>query len=161
VIKSLTIFAFFSDFELNRYARLWSIVFLLSFLNDELLTSIENKERRRVPLPTQKPKKPLLLNLILAATVRELRTKRNLSQEKLAHQASVDRTYISGIERARRNITMATLERLMPHLADTPVDFFKSLCAQLEKATAHGEETLVSSETPSQRLKKLKAISNS
>ncbi len=68
------------------------------------------------------------LNSLLAQTVKRLRQQRKLSQDELASQAQVDRTYISGIERARRNITIATLERLIPHLAPSPADFFKALC---------------------------------
>ena len=68
------------------------------------------------------------LNSLLASTVKNLRVKKKLSQEELASLAMVDRTYISGIERARRNITISTLERLIPHLASCPADFFKALC---------------------------------
>lgn len=71
------------------------------------------------------------LNALLATTVRKLRTARGLSQEDLARLASVDRTYISGIERARRNITIATLERLIPHLSNNDVEFFKMLCEEI------------------------------
>lgn len=76
------------------------------------------------------------MNGLLAATLKKLRIEKGLSQEELAVLASVDRTYISGIERARRNITIATLERLIPHLASSPSAFFRSLCEML------GEEEL-------------------
>ncbi|PIR23547.1 MAG: transcriptional regulator [Deltaproteobacteria bacterium CG11_big_fil_rev_8_21_14_0_20_45_16] len=76
--------------------------------------------------------KDRVLNSVLAQTVRRLRNKRSHSQEELALLASVDRTYISGIERARRNITVATLERLIPHLSTSPVEFFQELCKDLE-----------------------------
>lgn len=72
------------------------------------------------------------LNQAVALTIRQLRKKRGLSQEELAQKASVDRTYISGIERARRNITVGTLERLIPHLASDSHDFFMALCSQLK-----------------------------
>lgn len=75
---------------------------------------------------------PDSLNGLLAATLKKLRVEKGLSQEELAMLASVDRTYISGIERARRNITIATLERLIPHLAASPGDFFRALCKMLD-----------------------------
>lgn len=74
------------------------------------------------------------LNLLLARTVKQLRLEKKLSQEELATLASVDRTYISGIERARRNITISTLERLIPHLAASSSKFFESLCQQIENS---------------------------
>ncbi|HDZ3741738.1 TPA: helix-turn-helix transcriptional regulator, partial [Vibrio cholerae] len=48
----------------------------------------------------------------VASTVRELRKKKGLSQEELAERADLDRTYISGIERGVRNITLDSLELL-------------------------------------------------
>ena len=44
--------------------------------------------------------------------LRELRTERGLSQEAFAHEAGLDRTYISGIERGRRNVSIRNVERL-------------------------------------------------
>lgn len=48
----------------------------------------------------------------LGANVKRLREAKGLSQEELAHQADMHRTYLSGIERGRRNPTVTVLERL-------------------------------------------------
>lgn len=40
------------------------------------------------------------------------REQTGLSQEALAHRAGLDRTYVSGIERGRRNPTIRTAQRL-------------------------------------------------
>lgn len=48
----------------------------------------------------------------LAANLRRLRAKAELSQEDFANANEFDRTYISGIERAVRNPTIKVLERL-------------------------------------------------
>jgi transcriptional regulator with XRE-family HTH domain len=45
-------------------------------------------------------------------TVRAARVKRSLSQEKLAALASLDRTYVSSLERGRRNVSLLTLDRI-------------------------------------------------
>ncbi len=42
--------------------------------------------------------------------VREIRVKRGLSQEELAHNAGLDRSYMSGIERGVRNATVLKLQ---------------------------------------------------
>ena len=76
------------------------------------------------------------LNQILAATIKELRIQNKISQEDLAKLAKVDRTYISGIERGRRNITISTLERLIPPLAGDAMAFFQSLCQRIEEMDA-------------------------
>jgi transcriptional regulator with XRE-family HTH domain len=49
---------------------------------------------------------------LLARRLRELRFKRGWSQETLADQAGLHRTYISGIERADRNIGLDNVEKL-------------------------------------------------
>ncbi len=49
---------------------------------------------------------------LLARRLRELRFKRSWPQETLAAQAGLHRTYISGIERAERNIGLDNVEKL-------------------------------------------------
>jgi transcriptional regulator with XRE-family HTH domain len=44
--------------------------------------------------------------------VQELRRQRGLSQEELAHLAGVHPTYLSGVERSRRNPTISILQRI-------------------------------------------------
>ena len=48
----------------------------------------------------------------LGANVKRLREAAGLSQEQLAFEADMHRTYISGIERGRRNPTVLIVERL-------------------------------------------------
>jgi transcriptional regulator with XRE-family HTH domain len=51
--------------------------------------------------------------------VRGLRERRRLSQAQLAERADLDTTYISGIERGRRNPGLNTLGRLARALSVT------------------------------------------
>ncbi|WP_039944426.1 helix-turn-helix domain-containing protein [Thermicanus aegyptius] len=44
--------------------------------------------------------------------VRELRARCGMSQEMLAHRAGLDRTYISGVERGERNISIVNIEKI-------------------------------------------------
>ncbi|MEL7218166.1 MAG: helix-turn-helix transcriptional regulator [Pseudomonadota bacterium] len=48
----------------------------------------------------------------LAQNLRRLRQVRNWSQEELAHQTDIHRTYVSDLERARRNPSVEVIERL-------------------------------------------------
>lgn len=48
----------------------------------------------------------------LAANMKRLRKERGWSQEVLAHEAQLDRTYISGIERRVKNPTVTVVERV-------------------------------------------------
>ena len=49
----------------------------------------------------------------VAITIRYFRKTANMSQEDLADKADLDRTYISGIERGVRNITLDSLEQVI------------------------------------------------
>ena len=44
--------------------------------------------------------------------VRELRTEKGLSQEGLALACDLDRTYIGGIERGERNVSLINIQRI-------------------------------------------------
>jgi len=44
--------------------------------------------------------------------IRDERTKRNISQERLGELAKVHRTYVGMIERGEKNITLTNIEKL-------------------------------------------------
>lgn len=60
----------------------------------------------------------------IAFAIRYFRKTQNLSQEELADRSGLDRTYISGVERGVRNITIQSLEQIITALRITPFDFF-------------------------------------
>jgi transcriptional regulator with XRE-family HTH domain len=61
------------------------------------------------------------LNAAIARNVRALREGKGLSQEALAEECGYHRTYVGGIERSERNITIATLEALAGALGVEPL----------------------------------------
>lgn len=61
------------------------------------------------------------LNATIARNVRALREGKRLSQEALAEECGYHRTYVGGIERSERNITIATLEALAGALSVDPL----------------------------------------
>lgn len=52
--------------------------------------------------------------------VRTLREAKGVSQEELAENAGLDRTYISSVERGKRNISLLNIERIAKALAVKP-----------------------------------------
>jgi len=58
----------------------------------------------------------------VAVNLRALRVERGLSQEELAHSAGVHRTYVGSIERAERNVSIDSIERLCAALGVDLVD---------------------------------------
>ena len=53
--------------------------------------------------------------------IREVRSRGGLTQEQLAYRTSLDQTYVSGIERGRRNPTVLVVWRLAKGL-ETSLD---------------------------------------
>ena len=57
--------------------------------------------------------------------LKELRKLREISQEELAFRAHLHRTYISDVERGKRNISINNIKKLAKALEIKIVDFFK------------------------------------
>lgn len=55
----------------------------------------------------------------VGAKVRELRTGQGLSQEELAHRSGLHRTYVSQVERAVKNVTLVSVEKIAKGLGVT------------------------------------------
>jgi transcriptional regulator with XRE-family HTH domain len=66
------------------------------------------------------PRKKAEIVEVVARNVRAARLNAGLSQEELAHEAQVDRTYVSQVEGGRRNITVTVLARIAAALKMTP-----------------------------------------
>jgi len=57
---------------------------------------------------------------VLAYNVRLLRVQKAWSQEDLAIECELDRTYVSAVERSRWNVSLANIERLALALGTAP-----------------------------------------
>ncbi len=58
------------------------------------------------------------------ARVKELRLKKKLSQEALAHEAGIDRTYMTSVENGKRNISIQNIEKIIKALGVSFSEFF-------------------------------------
>jgi transcriptional regulator with XRE-family HTH domain len=69
----------------------------------------------------------------VAYTIKKLRKTNDISQEELADRAGMDRTYISGVERGVRNITLDSLESIIVALQVNLPDFLAELSAHIHR----------------------------
>lgn len=68
-----------------------------------------------------------MIRSIIGSRIREFRQECNLSQEKLALKAGIDRTYLAGVENGKRNISIVNLDKLIKALDTDYESFFKGL----------------------------------
>ncbi|MCD7749605.1 MAG: helix-turn-helix domain-containing protein [Oscillospiraceae bacterium] len=59
--------------------------------------------------------------------VRELRIRKNLSQEKFALQIDMDRTYLASVESGKRNISLENINKIANGFGITLSELFKGL----------------------------------
>jgi transcriptional regulator with XRE-family HTH domain len=65
------------------------------------------------------------LRQLFATNLRRIRHDRKLSQEQLAHDAGVDRVYMSRIERAVTYVGLEIIGKLATILEVEPAEFFR------------------------------------
>lgn len=64
------------------------------------------------------------IKFLVGKRVKELRNKLGISQEELAYIVGLDRTYITSVERGKRNISIVNIEKLAKALNVTLAEFF-------------------------------------
>lgn len=66
------------------------------------------------------------IRIFVGNRIKDLRKKRDLSQENLAQIAGLDRTYINSVENGRRNIDIVNLEKIANGLGVKIGNLFES-----------------------------------
>ncbi len=59
--------------------------------------------------------------------IKEIRSEKGISQEKLALKAELDRTYVAGVENGKRNPSIKSLEKIINALDTNLGNFFKDM----------------------------------
>ena len=76
----------------------------------------------------------------MAWNLRRIRVKRGLSQERLAYDAEVDRSYVGGLERQAENPTVDVLDRLAATLEVPLSEFLNSRVMALYRPSLFGAD---------------------
>ncbi len=58
--------------------------------------------------------------------IKELRSQKNLTQEAVAWEGEVDRTYMNHVENGRRNVSIESLEKIIKGLGVSFKEFFET-----------------------------------
>ena len=58
--------------------------------------------------------------------ITELRKEKELSQQKFAYEADIERSFLTHIEKGRKNISVGTMERIFTALGVSFKEFFNS-----------------------------------
>ena len=65
-----------------------------------------------------------MIKIKIGNRIKELRKKLGLSQEKLANNCELDRTYVASVVNGKRNISFINLEKIVKALNVSLKDFF-------------------------------------
>jgi transcriptional regulator with XRE-family HTH domain len=66
------------------------------------------------------------LNELVGKRITVLRKKKELSQQKFANEADIERSYLTHVEKGRKNISINTLGKITSALEISLKDFFDS-----------------------------------
>lgn len=75
---------------------------------------------------------PLSIEEAFGQTLRELRKEKGLSQEELAHESGLDRTFISLLERGKRQPSLGTIISITNVLGLTASNFIQQIEERLQ-----------------------------
>ena len=67
---------------------------------------------------------PMELQVKIGERVTELRKIKKLSQQKFSYEADIERSFLTHIEKGRKNISVGTLQKLTAALDISIKDFF-------------------------------------
>lgn len=70
------------------------------------------------------PKSDDAIKAAFGQHVRNVRVKTGLSQEGLAAMCELDRSYIGGVERGERNVSLLNIKKIADALGISPREFF-------------------------------------
>lgn len=65
------------------------------------------------------------IKILFGLRIRRLRKESGLSQEAFAELCDLDRTYIGGIERGERNVSLVNISKIATALKLKPVELFR------------------------------------
>lgn len=66
------------------------------------------------------------IKIKIGKRIKELRNHEGITQMELAYRSDIDRTYITGVENGKRNISIVNLEKIALALNVNLTIFFKS-----------------------------------
>lgn len=68
-----------------------------------------------------------MITEVIGKRIKEIRSEKGISQEKLALKAELDRTYVAGVENGKRNPSIKSLEKIINALDTNFGYFFKDM----------------------------------
>ena len=66
------------------------------------------------------------IKVAIGERIAQLRKAKKLSQQKFSYEAEIERSYLTHVEKGRKNISVETLVKITKALGISPKDFFDS-----------------------------------
>ena len=104
-------------------------MYLVSIQSWEVLATYDHR-RKRIMVQNSTSRVEIIVEDIrvrVGNRIRELRQQKGLSQEDMAPLLGVHRTYLSSVERGKRNISLVNLEKIWCFFGITAEELFKGI----------------------------------
>lgn len=66
------------------------------------------------------------MNELIGKRITQLRKRNDISQQKFAYEADIERSYLTHVEKGRKNISVNTLDKIIKALGVSVNEFFNS-----------------------------------
>ena len=66
----------------------------------------------------------MAMNELIGKRIAQLRKRNDISQQKFAHEADIERSYLTHVEKGRKNISVNTLDKIIEALGVSVNEFF-------------------------------------
>jgi transcriptional regulator with XRE-family HTH domain len=79
---------------------------------------------------------------LVGLNIKEIRKTRNLTQEDLAEKSGLQTSFLAGVERGDRNVTLQTLEKIINGLQEDPQSIFNFNNLNIDEHYFNKKETI-------------------
>ncbi|MEK4244267.1 helix-turn-helix transcriptional regulator [Psychrobacillus sp. FSL K6-2684] len=80
---------------------------------------------------------------LVGINIKQIRKSKELTQDELAEKCGLQTSYLAGVERGDRNITLQTLEKIIVGLDVSPIHIFNFASINIDKKHLKKQEILM------------------
>lgn len=80
---------------------------------------------------------------LVGMNIKEIRKSKKMTQDELAEKCGLQTSYLAGVERGERNITLQTLEKIIEGLEEVPINVFNFVNLNIDEQYFNKKELII------------------